>query len=79
MKGSAPGYVGGRSFVAGQYDVVMAPAGIHHGADRDVPADMASAMIGFGSPPQLDLYLESGFYADRSYAQPPFDRYDWTL
>ena len=71
--GSGLSLISDQYVATGALDVVLAPCGVQHGGK--IPADAKSAAFpgGFASPPQLDLYLRTGYYKDGKYQTPAFE------
>jgi mannose-6-phosphate isomerase-like protein (cupin superfamily) len=65
-------WMGDRWVATGPYDCLLAPCGVRHGAM--VPADARENYIvgGLAAPPQLDLLINSGYYADGRFTRPEF-------
>lgn len=67
-------WLGDRWVPTASYDCVLAPCGVRHGAQ--VPADNPALFLvgGLAAPPQLDVLMGSGYYANGRFTRPPFSR-----
>jgi quercetin dioxygenase-like cupin family protein len=76
--GPATNYCGDRWLDGEDWDVVLAPCGVHHstGGSRAPNAGRGGG-IGFASPPQLDLYLRTSHYKDGKFVEPPWTTLDF--
>jgi gentisate 1,2-dioxygenase len=73
LSGRGWGYVDGKAVAQNQFDAAMATVLARHGGGGSQTAnDPPGFVIGFGSPPQLDLYIETPYYKNGVYVRPEF-------
>jgi hypothetical protein len=65
-------YIDGKRVNTSLHDVTMATVLARHGGGARGDGD--GFVLGFGSPPQLDLYIRTEYYKDGKYIRPEFKR-----
>jgi len=70
-------YIDGKRVDTDTYDVDMASVLAWHGGGSR--GNAGGFVIGFGAPPQLDLYIKTDYYKDGKYTRPDFKRLELKL
>lgn len=73
LEGSGEVFLDDKWIPVSKGDIVYAPEGVPHGTRNNSKTNEDLIMIGIGIPPQLDLYLRSGYYKMEDF-QLPFGR-----
>ena len=71
FSGHSLAYIGDRWVEFSPNDCVLAPCGVLHGGPHNNSQERIWAG-GFAAPPQLDLYLNTEYYAKGIFTPPPF-------
>src|SRR5947209_3304943 len=77
MEGGTEGHLDGDWVRVETYEAAMAPVGVAHGG-RPNGSGIASLVMGFGAPAELDVYLKSDdLFKDGRYTDVAFERLEW--